>query len=57
MHISKAAYDNLKGAFEVEPGKDCYIDGQNTQLISFEKMSTGPPNYTTGVDFFDCDLL
>ena len=57
MHISKAAYDNLKGAFEVEPGKDCYIDGQNTQLISFEKMSTGPSNYTTWVDFFDRDLL
>ena len=25
-------------------GKDCYIDGQNTQLISLEKMSSGGGN-------------
>ena len=39
--------------------KDYYIDGQNTQLIFFEKNTTGggPPNYTPGVDFLDHDLL
>ena len=43
--------------------KDYYIDGQNTQLIFFEKKnplgkgSKAPPNYTPGVDFLDHDLL
>jgi hypothetical protein len=40
--------------------KDCYIDGQNTQLILFEQMSTGggkAPKLHPGVDFLDHDLL
>ena len=39
--------------------KDYYIDGQNTQLIFFEKMTTGggPPNYNPGVDFLNHDRL
>ena len=42
--------------------KDYYIDGQNTQLIFFEKMSTGggkraPSNFNQGIDFLYYDLL
>ena len=41
--------------------KDYYIDGQNTQLIFFEKISTGggekAPKLHPGVDFLDHDLL
>ena len=42
--------------------KDYYVEGQNTQLIFFEKMTTGggkkAPKITyPGVDFLDHDLL
>ena len=41
---------------DVDLGKDYYIDGQNTQLIFFEKKNQleegkGPPNHTKRVDF------
>ena len=41
--------------------KDYYIDGQNTQLIFFEKMSTvggkKAPKRHLGLDFLDHDIF
>ena len=52
VHISKAAYDNLKGAFEVEPGKDLWRNGRNTpkNCIFWKYIVGGSSYYTPGLD-------
>ena len=55
----KVVLQNKRGPVDI--AKDYYIDGQNTELIFFEKITTeggnGTANYALGMDFLDHDLL
>ena len=56
MHISRAAYDNLKGAFEVEPGnggeRDTFLADNNIEtflIVGKSKPQQQPQSNLSGL--------